>query len=159
MGSIEEDAQDDDEKPQHTLHLPQYWIGRYPVTNEEYELYARSHSICFTFEFGKELHPVDAVNWHDAQDYCCWLSAQTGRKYRLPSEAEREKASRCTDGRIYPWGNTWQVELANTDEYWEDETLLRQLGLDQRERGTTPVVFFSPAGDSPYGCADMAGNV
>ena len=85
------------------------------------------------------------VSWHDATAYCGWLAAETKKHYRLPSEAEWEKAARGTDGLIYPWGNEW------------DETR-----LNSKEAGpgdTTPVGQYSPSGDSLYGAADMAGNV
>jgi formylglycine-generating enzyme required for sulfatase activity len=76
--------------------------------------------------------------------YAAWLSAQTGGDYRLPSEAEWEKAACGTDGRRYPWGNEPpDAERANFN---------RQVGR------TTPVGSF-PAGASPYGALDMAGNV
>ncbi len=86
-----------------------------------------------------------SVSWGDASMYCEWLSKKTGKPYRLPTEAEWEKASRGTDGRIYPWGNAFVVLMANTAE--------TKLG------DTSDVGKFSPQGDSPYGCADMVGNV
>jgi formylglycine-generating enzyme required for sulfatase activity len=93
---------------------------------------------------GKENHPVGLVSWHDARAYCKWLSEVTGKLYRLPSEAEWEKAARGTDGRIYPWGNRWKKKRCNTEEGVEWET--------------TPVDAY-PSGASPYGCLDMAGNM
>jgi len=84
------------------------------------------------------------VTWPDAVAYCHWLTKTTGRTYRLPTEAEWEKAARGTDGRIYPWGNEWDPKLVNTAEG------------DLRD--TTPVGAY-PAGASPYGLLDMAGNV
>jgi len=85
------------------------------------------------------------ITWHDAVAYCQWLSEATGKPYRLPTEAEWEKAARSSDGRRYPWGNEFDQNKCNTKE----------AGLGT----TTPVGQYSPDGDSPYGCADMAGNV
>jgi formylglycine-generating enzyme required for sulfatase activity len=91
-------------------------------------------------------HPVVGVSWADAVAYCNWLSEQTGRSYRLPTEAEWEKAA-SWDGdrpRVYPWGDIFEPERANSSE----------LELDD----TTPVGRYSPQGDSPWGCAGMSGN-
>ena len=85
------------------------------------------------------------VSWYDVVTYCRWLSKVTGKPYRLPSEAEWEKAARGSEGWIYPWGNEWDEKLCNS--------------LEGGKGGTSPVGMYSPAGDSPYDCADMAGNV
>ena len=77
--------------------------------------------------------------------YAAWLSEKTGRPYRLPTEAEWEKAARGDDGRLWPWGNDWDPERANC----------RPAGPG----ATTLVGQYSPRGDSPCGTADMAGNV
>ena len=140
------------EKPQSMVHLAEYWIGKYPVTNAQYAIFVEvtgrrppEHWEGGHPPAGKENHPVVNVSWWDAQAYCHWLAEVTGKQYRLPTEAQWEKAARGTDGRLYPWGNRWDKRKCNTAE--------------SGERGTTPVGFYSPAGDSPYGCADMAGNV
>jgi formylglycine-generating enzyme required for sulfatase activity len=77
--------------------------------------------------------------------YCRWLAEKTGKPYRLPGEAEWEKAARgADDGRIYPWGNSWDAGWCNASEGGKG--------------GTTPVGAY-PQGASPYGLLDMAGNV
>ncbi len=97
----------------HTVDLPAFAIGKYPVTNAQYAAFARQHperrplqsGWLFTTPPAERLdHPVTGITWHDAAAYCAWLAAQTGRAYRLPSEAEWEKAARGEDARTYPWG-------------------------------------------------------
>jgi formylglycine-generating enzyme required for sulfatase activity/uncharacterized caspase-like protein len=154
MGS--DPAQDEDardrEQPQHTVELSTFCIGKYPVTNAQYAVFVRAtdHRVPRHWKEGeipasKTDHPVVYVSWRDAVAFCDWLRRETGRPFRLPGEAEWEKAARGTDGWIYPWG----------DEPPTDErcNFARNVG------GTTPVGRYSPGGDSPYGCADMAGNV
>jgi formylglycine-generating enzyme required for sulfatase activity len=84
------------------------------------------------------------VNWDAATAYCAWLSAKTGKRYRLPTEAEWEKAARGTDGRRYPFGNSIERSQANFVGAQAYDTVM-------------PVGSF-PAGASPYGALDMAGN-
>jgi len=90
-------------------------------------------------------HPMVLVSWDDAVAFCRWASQVSGKTVRLPSEAEWEKAARGTDGRIYPWGNQLP-----------DKT---RCNFDMNVSDTTAIGQFSPSGDSPYGCTDMAGNV
>lgn len=155
MGSAENDKQaNDDEKPQHTVEIPyDYWLARFPVTNEQYAQYVKAagqnHPVSGWQQ--KKDHPVTQVAWDDAVAYCQWLNdlleGKLPQNYllRLPGEAEWEKAARGTDGRIYPWGNTFDKNRCNT--------------LESGFLGTTPVGKYSPQGDSPYGCADLSGNV
>jgi formylglycine-generating enzyme required for sulfatase activity len=154
MGSDPQKDQDayKNEQPQHTPYLPDYYIARTPVTNAQYLAFVQAtgyeqpgHWKGGKPPAGKENHPVVYVSWDDAVAYCNWLSEVTGRDYRLPSEAEWEKAARGTDGRIYPWGDEPPDE--------------GRCNFGGKVGETMPVGQYSPQGDSPYGCADMAGNV
>ena len=136
-----------DELPQHEVALPGYWIGRYPVTVAQFRAFVtmsgyKPHEHCLQ---DPDNHPVRYVTWNEAMAYCQWLSQTTGLPVALPSEAEWEKAARGTDGRLWPWG----------DEP-PDST---RCNSNNNVKNTTPVGQYSPCGDSPYGCADMAGNV
>jgi len=139
------------EQPQHELTLPAYEIGRYPVTNAEYAAFVAATGRDAPRhwregQFPEELadHPVVYVVWQDALAYVGWLQERTGQPYRLPTEAEWEKAARGQDGRLWPWGNEWDPKCANCKPAGPGET--------------TPVGQY-PDGVSPYGCHDMAGNV
>ncbi|HET9403068.1 MAG TPA: SUMF1/EgtB/PvdO family nonheme iron enzyme [Burkholderiales bacterium] len=157
MGSDEGPA---DERPAHRLTLAAYLIDRYPVTNARFAEFlnaigpfnarqerlfdfddpdARVHRVHgkWVADAGFEQHPVVEVTWAGARDYCAW------RGKRLPSEAEWEKAARGTDGRRYPWGNSTPDRS--------------RAQFSARFNETAPVGAF-PAGASPYGVRDMAGN-
>ncbi len=150
----------DDERPAHPVNVARFEIGRLPVTNAQFadflnavgthnkngerlfdddDLDARIHKIGnrWAADGGFENHPVVEVSWPGARDYCAW------RGKRLPTEAEWEKAARGADGRKYPWGNTLP------------DRSRAQFGARYNE--TTAVDAF-PAGASPYGVLDMAGN-
>lgn len=139
-----------------------FHIGLYPVTNAQYKAFvdATEHAVPFVerdwaypynwdtekriYPEGKANHPVVLVDWDDAQSYCEWLSDQTGKKVRLPSEVEWEKAARGDDGWEYPWGGGFDPDKANTSE----------AGIKM----TTPVGVY-PDGASFHGVLDCAGNV
>ena len=140
------------------IDLPEYWISRYPVTNKDYKRFldaTPNHRVPFVdadwakpynwdektrdYPAGKSDHPVVLVSWHDAKAFCDWA------RLDLPTAAQWEKVARGNDGRLYPWGNEVPTnELCNFNGY---------VGR------TTPVGRYSPKGDSPYGCADVVGNV
>jgi formylglycine-generating enzyme required for sulfatase activity len=154
MGSdpVKDKDAEDDEQPQHRVYLSEFRIGKYPVTNAQYAAFVRAtqHEAPEHWErgevpSGKENNPAVYVSWHDAVAFCQWLSRETGKTFRLPTEAEWEKAARGTDGWIYPWGNEWDEAKLNSEEAGPGDT--------------TPVGQYSPDGDSPYGAADMSGNV
>ncbi len=88
--------------------------------------------------------PVVGICCYEARAYCAWLSAQSGQRWRLPSEAEWEAAARGLTGRRYAWGDEFAPAFCNT--------------FETHVRGTTPVGVF-PAGDTLEGIADLSGNV
>jgi len=188
MGSTDDDPlASDAEKPQHAVEIPyDYWIARYPVTNElfaafleaELDLAKRIKKLAnklfgddTLFDVGPDIaelkntqqadHPVHSVLWKEAMAYCTWLDEKLRSDLgeltlRLPTEAEWEKAARgglspVVDGRDidgnreWPWGNKFDKAKCNSAE--------------GGKTGTTRVGAYSPQGDSPYGVADMAGNV
>lgn len=132
------------DKPQHTRFVEAFEMRKYPVTNAEYARFvaAMGHRPPLHWDGGRMrpgalLTPVTMVSWYDAAAYCDWAGA------RLPAEAEWEKAARGEDGRRWPWGERMEVDNLNT--YYSV--------------GSVTDVTRYPAGASPYGVFDMAGNV
>jgi formylglycine-generating enzyme required for sulfatase activity len=154
MGSSRtSDAQaHDDEMPAQKLRVSDYYLMRNPVTNAQYARFmqATSHRAPLFWKngclpSGKEDHPVVGVSYYDAIAFCAWAAKATGLPVRLPTEPEWEKAARGSKALLYTWGNDWKKGVCNSSE--------------ERLNDTSPVGRFSPQGDSPYGIADMGGNV
>lgn len=100
-----------DEQPAHRVHVSAFAMAVLPVTNSEYArfLAATGHEpprFWDDLRFNAPAQPVVGVSWFDAVDYCAWLTETTGETWRLPTEAEREKAARGgVEGARYPWGD------------------------------------------------------
>lgn len=140
------------ESPKREVYINQFEISKYPITNIEYSLFLSNNNghmypedwIEGKIPHGKENHPVTGVSWFDAVAYATWLSKITGDNYRLPTEAEWEKAARSSDMRKYPWGN--------------EENKYKCNNFELNIKSTSPVGIFTD-GKSHYGISDMAGNV
>jgi formylglycine-generating enzyme len=158
------------ERPAHAVDVDAFYIGKFEVTNAQWRKFrddpgysdpklwpdgrpvpkdqipywtmANNHGGGTP---GSDEYPVIGVNWDAAVAYCNWVSAKTGKKYRLPTEAEWEKAARGTDQRRYPWGNEIDKSYANFVGTQSYDTV-------------RPVGYFK-SGASPYGVFDMAGNL
>jgi len=140
------------EFPYHPVYLDAFDIDRYEVTVLQYRECVEqgacslpaADDYCNYAVAGREYHPVNCVSWDQANTYCAWAGK------RLPTEAEWEKAARGTDDRLYPWGDaTATCQYAVINDGGGDGC-----GTD----GTLPVGS-RPAGVSPYGIHDLAGNV
>ena len=152
-----------DERPARRIFLDAYSIDRTEVTNLQYRRFVLAtgrdtprYWSGRSFPAGAALEPVVGVGWEDAHAYCTWVGE------RLPTEAEWEKACRSSDGRAYPWGETWDPSVANVatelvadlDEAWEPLARPRPfVPWGPRRVGTCS------ADVSPLGVRDLAGNV
>ncbi|HQP09372.1 MAG TPA: bifunctional serine/threonine-protein kinase/formylglycine-generating enzyme family protein [Anaerolineaceae bacterium] len=149
----------DYEKPVHMVYLDAFWIDQTEVTNAKYAQCVADGACDQPSSsdpyFGKpyfDNYPVTYVNWFDAETYCAWVGGQ------LPTEAQWEKAARGKEGRTYPWGEEPpDGKLANfadknTSYDWSDKA------VNDGYAESAPVGSY-PAGASPYGVLDMAGNL
>jgi formylglycine-generating enzyme required for sulfatase activity len=149
MGSVTPQSGPAIELPTHEVFLASYRIGKYPVTNVQYEEFIRETGKLVPPSMGwdgqrfpkdRELHPVSGVTFYEALAYCQWLTQKTGRKYSLPNEAQWEKACRAGAQTLYPWGDEFEAGRSN-------------------HGGTTltPVDAF-PA-QNEFGCFDLVGSL
>jgi len=171
----------EDEQPRSTdIDVSAFWIMQFEVTNAQFRAFIEGdgytnqdywtdagwewkeeNTIKAPGDWGDSRYvgddkPVVGISWYEAYAYAKWLSTQTGRDFRLPTEAEWEKAARGPDGRIFPWGDDWDPALVNycdvkCDRDWKD------VNNDDGYQYTAPVGSFE--NKSPYNAYDMAGNV
>ncbi len=142
-----------DEQPLHEVEVEGFALAQFPVTQMAYAAFvqATKHRSPLGWRRGQpdpvsRNCPVVGVSARDAEAYCDWLSRQTGFHFRLPTEAEWVMAARGTNqDRTYPWGNQYEEGRANA--------------LGGLSAGRLCAVGLFPAGQGPYGHADLAGNV
>ncbi len=147
MGSdpAKDKAAQSSEQPRHRVNLTEYYISAYPVTNTQYEVFVKATGYAAPQHWkrtflkpkipsGVENQAITYVSWYDAVAFCQWLSKETGQTFRLPTEAEWEKAARGTDGRIafQRPQKTWAIASLTTHEL---------------------------ISDSPYGCMNMMDGI
>jgi formylglycine-generating enzyme required for sulfatase activity len=149
MGSPEtEEDRSDREGPQHQVTVPNFFMGKYAVTQEQWQVVADripKVNIDLTSKpshFGGDRLPVEQVSWLDAVEFCDRLSRHTGRIYRLPSEAEWEYACRAGTTTVFHFGDTIANELANYGSKLQRTTDVGSYGIANR-----------------FGLYDMHGNV
>ncbi|MEM8612526.1 MAG: SUMF1/EgtB/PvdO family nonheme iron enzyme [Cyanobacteria bacterium P01_H01_bin.105] len=136
MGSPEEKGKDR-ERPQHKVTVPEFWMGKYPVTQAQYKVASGKNPS----KFKDDNCPVETVSWHDAVKFCEQVSQKTGENFRLPSESEWEYACRAGATTPYCFGERLDIGQANYGK-----------NIDK----TTPVGDYPP---NDFGLYDMHGNV
>ncbi len=141
----------DDEYPLHIVDLKGFYIATTTVTNLQYAIFILQTGYHSPNYWQNRVpsktiynHPVVDISWYDAVKFCHWLTELTEKPYRLPTEAEWEKAARGVNARLFPWGNKYEDNYANTKEC---------------KFNTTVAVDKFPEAKSPYDVINMAGNV
>ncbi|GBF25052.1 serine/threonine-protein kinase pkn1 [bacterium MnTg02] len=157
MGCVSGKGCEKDEKPVHHVTIKAFEIGKYEVTFDEWDACVAGGG-CKNYKpndqgWGRGKRPVIDVSWEDAQAYVTWLSGETGKTYRLPSEAEWEYAARAKTSSVYWWGDRASHEHANYGKEECCEGLAK--GVDKWDY-TSPVGSFPK---NPFGLHDVQGNV
>jgi len=138
----------DDEKPEHRVWVDAFDLAVHQVTNEEYACFLAAMGApvpqCWNdSRFNDPKMPVVAISWHEAMAYCEWLSCATHKPYRLPSEAEWERAARGgVEHAMYSWGDTPPELIPHYVERWK--------------HGPEPVALYP---SNAYGLCNMGDNV
>ena len=146
--SMGADAGPDNERPVHRVWLDEFLLGACQVTNADYDRFLGALGnppppFWNDPDFSHPQQPVVAVSWFEATQYCVWLSLATGRRFRLPSEAEWERAARGgAENKLYPWGDASPQSLPDYGARWK--------------AGPEPVGCYAP---NAFGLYDICENV
>ncbi|WP_299491460.1 formylglycine-generating enzyme family protein [Acaryochloris sp. IP29b_bin.137] len=159
MGSPAFELQrEESEGPQHPVEISKFYMGRFPVTQEQWRAVSQFASVNRDLKlepsyFNDDKNPVEQVSWHEAMEFCDRLTAHSKYTYHLPTEAEWEYACRGRTPSPFYCGQTISTNIANYNgsyTYGEEDG-----GKNRRE--TTPVNHFEMT--NPFGLSDMHGNV
>ncbi len=143
-----EEGRDDNESPQREVRVPGFFMGKYPVTQAQYQAIIGTNPA----DFKGEKRPVERVTWDDAVEFCEKLSQRTGKTYRLPSEAEWEYACRAGTTTPFYFGETITTDLVN----YNGNVPYASAPKGERRGQTTEVGKFPP---NSFGLYDMHGNI
>lgn len=176
MGAPEKELNsNNNERPQHQVNLQAFLMGRYPITQAQWQIVAGWEAIdtelnpdpsAFKDDYKsitRWSRPVENISWWDAIEFCARLSKRTKREYRLPSEAEWEYAARAGTNTPFHFGETISTELANyrgIDWHSQNRIALGHYGRGLKgifREETTPVGYFKAA--NRFGLDDLHGNV
>lgn len=151
MGDLAEDDETlgrTSELPIHKVTLNGFYISKTEITFDQYDLFSRETGKPLIDDngWGRGSRPVINVSWNDALDYALWLSRKSGRKYRLPSEAQWEYAARAGTKTRFWWGNKIDATYVAVADPQQDTSMLKPL----------PVASYPP---NPWGLYDTSGNV
>lgn len=156
--------------PQHPVTIKPFFMAKYPITQSQWLRVAKQPQInreinpyCSHFDYPDR--PIEQISWFDAVEWCDRLCQLTGKKYRLPSEAEWEYACRANTTTPFHFGETITTEVANYSGVdWDYQGKVCSQGaygagpLGEDRRETTPVAYFTTGGNQ-FGLYDMHGNV
>jgi formylglycine-generating enzyme required for sulfatase activity len=154
IGSSDDDPEArDNEKPQYrTRPKRDFWVARYPITNEQWQQWVREGGTPSHYADDKDYNhpnqPVVGVSWEECRDFCGWLTQALQANIRLPSEAEWEAAAQGPIWVRYTWGNKWHTDHAASQDYGEAHST----------HSPVPVGCY-PLGAAQCGALDMLGNV
>jgi formylglycine-generating enzyme required for sulfatase activity len=162
------------QQPAHTIYLSSFLIDRYEVTVKRYVAFLNAgnenyyndsmasigitrNGDLFSFDVSRANHPIVWVSWSDADTLCKWSGG------KLPTEAQWEKASRGTDGRLYPWGQSFYLRQVSP-EYFLANYAVGLIAADDSGYSIDGARYAAPVGNyatgvSPWGIYDLAGNV